>query len=46
MAGRVDLHVSRITTLDAKTSIREKLAVAYDNVKVALSAPALATVRA
>jgi len=41
MAGRVDLHVSRIIKIDAKTSIREKLAVLNP-----FNQLALATVRA
>jgi len=36
MAGRVDLHVSRIKQVDAKTSLREMLANAKEYVTVAL----------
>ncbi len=43
MAGRIDLHVSRIKQVDAKTSLRETLANAKDYVKVAFGMRTFAT---
>jgi hypothetical protein len=46
MAGRSDLHVSRINRTDAKTSFRDKLVNAKEAVMAYLSTPAYATVSA
>jgi hypothetical protein len=41
MAGRIDLHVSRINQVDAKTSLREQAVAFLNSFKVQRLAPAL-----